>query len=116
MLPFIRPSSKYPVEASEIHHLAHFGKVRADLWSNLVAVCRMVHNLDSGKYQVEFRLACLESKRRKGEFDIQELNKAFGAVSLTAQPLLAWLDRVSSPLEWFEGVRLRLIQEVSKNA
>lgn len=107
---------KYILEGAkpDIHHILKSPRQRFDLWSNLVACCRTVHDWDDNGKAVELKLLCLELKRRKGELNIEELNKAAGATRPDAQPVISWLERVHSDHPWFEEVRMRLLVELTR--
>lgn len=104
--------------ADDIHHIFH--KTRLDVRPNLVRLCRGIHELDADhKKRDAFRVACLWVKLGKSmhvpeEFDIAELNKAYGATRPGAQPVLAWLEKRTFENRFIEAFRLKVIEGINK--
>ena len=116
MLPHIRPQTghRWDTPADQLHHVFHSGKERHDLHGNLIALCDLVHKLDSTRWQNEFRIACLYAKLKHGEWNLAELNIAAGANRPDAQPVLSWLETHRSGLDYFERLRFELIRTIEK--
>lgn len=84
------------------NHIFSMGS-RPDVWSNLISVCRPVHDWFH-KHLVEGRIACLYVKAvLKDEVDLAELDAVFG------QSVLAWLSR-QTVCAYFDRLRLETIR------
>ncbi len=105
------------VQATEVHHIFHAGKVRLDVQSNLIHLCHQIHGMDSicGK---ELRVACLWLKWKKSlkdpkEFVVADLNRAAGAVRPDARPMLSWLETHRMCHEAFVPMHTKLLEVLS---
>ena len=93
------------------HHIFHRGG-RHDLWSNLVNVSAALHPTWMHETcPIDARVLCLFVKWQKGELDLDELNRAAGAVRPDAQPVLAWLSTAAPQYAWAQ----RLARELASN-
>ena len=116
---FLRNEDKWhtTLPGTDLHHIFHAGKVRLDVRSNVICLCRQIHDMDAicGK---ELRVACLwlkfqKSKHDPSEFVIEELNRAAGATRADAQPVLAWLEGHTMCHDAFVPLREELLEALS---
>ncbi len=61
------------MNGTDTHHIFHGGKQRWDFNSNLIQLCRPIHDLDVG-YGGDLLIACLITKWRKSLVDPREFN------------------------------------------
>jgi hypothetical protein len=69
--------SKRHTEACDIHHIGKGQAQRADVWSNLVAVCRTTH-LWLETFVADGMALCMAAKIAKGEWDDGEMRDVLG--------------------------------------
>ena len=100
-------------QPTHTHHIFHLGG-RLDVWSNLITVSAAQHPVWMHETcGIDARVLCLFIKLQKGELDLNELNRAAGAVRPDAQPVLAWLTRAVPEPEWAQRMLRELVKALS---
>lgn len=88
----------------DLHHICKPGKV--DEWSNVIRVCRSVHGFDDN-HPREMAVVSLWHKMKKGEFDIDELDRCVNGT------FAGFLDRQRPGIDVFIPLWEELVELVA---